>query len=519
MNNELAKFKHIAPIYIIAFSLTVIAMLAARWLLSIQFEILDISEDIWELWAPMILAWISMYFCLRSRLKILHFKNGNGNGPFAFQALAWLSLIPVLMISQSLLTTATSTLSEVENIYDIENISKSRYYKINDFQVANYFGGSHAEVSTSGRYSEHLNIRFYFVFPITKLKDEQLEDTPTYWYGIEFYKQISNRLEQPEKERIYDEFYNDSIEDVNDYNFHDLTMLERLPTSDDKKLFLKAVHARIKTKPKADTIILRPSSEEFEDLNGDSLEWSFYSFGIGIAAFLFILLFPGYDKEEHTRQLSGEKTRGEDYNEFIALLLPTKEHFSAPVLLNLNILIFLVIVIAGVSIINPTASDLLAWGGNRRFETTNGDWWRLISSMFLHGGIMHLLLNCFGLLVASLFIEPAIGKWRFLAVYMISGICGSLASIWWYENTVSVGASGAIFGLFGATLGLLLTNAFPTESKSSIFKTIGVYVGINLLWGLTGGVDNAAHLGGLISGFFTGILIYLLTKNKAKLEI
>ena len=517
MSSDLKKYKHIAPVYITAFTLTVLTLLAVRWLLPVQ--ILNISEDIWEFWAPMVLAWISMHFCLGTRLKILHFKNGNGNGPFTFQVFAWLSLIPVLLISQSFLTTSTSTLTEIDNINEIEKISKSRYYKIKDFQVADYFGGSHASISTSGKYNEHLNIRFYFVFPITKLKGEQIEDTPNYWYGIEFYKQINNRLAQAEKEKIYDDFYEDCIDDVNNYDFHDLTMFERLPTSEDKELFLEAVSAKIETTPHASTIILQPSHEEFEDLNGDSLKWSFYSFGIGIAAFLFILLFPGYDKNEHNKQLNGESAKGDDYNEFAVLLLPTKDHFVAPILLNLNILVFVILMIAGVDIINPSGSDLLDWGGNRRLETINGEWWRLVSSMFLHGGVMHLLLNCFGLFVASLFIEPAIGKSRFLTVYMISGIFGSLASILWYENTVSVGASGAIFGLFGATLGLLLTNAFPEETKSDVFKTIGIYVGINLVLGLTGGVDNAAHLGGLISGLFTGILIYLLTKKKAKLEI
>ncbi len=132
--------------------------------------------------------------------------------------------------------------------------------------------------------------------------------------------------------------------------------------------------------------------------------------------------------------------------------------------------------------------------------------------MFLHGGIMHLFLNIYGLVIAALFVEPIFGRTKYFMLYFISGICGSLASIYWYENTISVGASGAIFGLYGAILGLLLTNAFE-GGKKGILLFIGPYVGINLLFGLTGGIDNAAHIGGLISGAIFGIILYL-SKNK-----
>lgn len=128
--------------------------------------------------------------------------------------------------------------------------------------------------------------------------------------------------------------------------------------------------------------------------------------------------------------------------------------------------------------------------------------------MFLHGGFMHLFLNISGLVIAAICIEPILGRIKYFILYLLTGLCGSLASILWYPNTVSVGASGAIFGLYGAILGLLLTNAFPTGIKRGIRMMIGVYVASNLLWGLTGGIDNAAHIGGLLSGAVIGIMLY-----------
>jgi rhomboid protease GluP len=182
----------------------------------------------------------------------------------------------------------------------------------------------------------------------------------------------------------------------------------------------------------------------------------------------------------------------------------------------LNILVFLIMILSGIDIISPNGRELLEFGANRRLETTSGEWWRLLTSMFLHGGIMHLILNISGLVIAAIFVEPLLGRKNYFILYLLSGLLGSLASIWWYPNTISVGASGAIFGLYGAILGLLSTNAFPDGGKRGVFSMIGIYVGINLLWGLTGGIDNAAHIGGLLSGSIIGLILYRFSPGIAK---
>jgi rhomboid protease GluP len=128
---------------------------------------------------------------------------------------------------------------------------------------------------------------------------------------------------------------------------------------------------------------------------------------------------------------------------------------------------------------------------------------------------MHLFLNIYGLVLASIFIEPILGSVRYAIIYFTSGIIGSIASICWHENTVSGGASGAIFGLCGAVLALALTGIFAKEGKRSILILFGPYVLINLLMGLVGGIDNAAHLGGLISGAVVALIIYMVLKVKS----
>jgi rhomboid protease GluP len=511
LETYILKLKHILPTFLAVTFGTVFGLAFFRWLLCIQFSLLDIKEEIWVLWLPLIFPWIPITFWLRQRFRILTVKKGDTDkARFFFQIISWGVMTAMLFVSQAYLTTATGKLKELSTISDIDKTEKARYYKLTDFVVSPYFGGSYTDFRTSGKYNQYLNFDVYFVTPILKDSTEIIKNIPKYWYGVKFKEQISNKISNEEKEKKYQAFYNDCIEKMNKYEFHSLDHFERKPTSDDRQNFLKAIEARTKQTADDNFIVLEPIKEKFEDRNGNKFAWIFGSFGIGIGVLLFSLIWPGYSETERKRFLSGKKPKQDDLVDMLNYLIPKGDHFATSIILDLNILVFLLMIFSGIHIISPNGIELLQWGANRRLETTGGEWWRLLTSMFLHGGIMHLFLNIYGLVIAAIFVEPLLGRKKYFILYFLSGLCGSLASIWWYPNTISVGASGAIFGLYGAILGLLLTNAFPKEGKKGIFMMIGIYVGINLLWGLTGGIDNAAHIGGLLSGAIIGIILYKL---------
>lgn len=197
-------------------------------------------------------------------------------------------------------------------------------------------------------------------------------------------------------------------------------------------------------------------------------------------------------------------TAGEKIKDFFSIFKPTQGFFITPILLDLNILIFILMILSGVSIISPDTESLLNWGANFRPMTLEGQWWRLFTSCFLHIGIIHLLMNMYALLYIGVLLEPILGRARFIAAYLLAGILASVASLWWHELTVSAGASGAIFGMYGVFLALLTTNLIEKSARKSLLSSIGVFVGYNLLFGLQGGIDNAAHIGGLIGGFIIG---------------
>lgn len=131
----------------------------------------------------------------------------------------------------------------------------------------------------------------------------------------------------------------------------------------------------------------------------------------------------------------------------------------------------------------------------------SGDYYRLITSIFLHGDIFHLAFNCYALYVIGIQLESYLGKIKYLLIYLISGIFGSFLSITLSSNP-SIGASGAVFGLMGSLLyfGYHYRVYLGTVIKSQIIPLIA----INLLYGfMVTGIDNFAHIGGLIGGFIT----------------
>ena len=194
--------------------------------------------------------------------------------------------------------------------------------------------------------------------------------------------------------------------------------------------------------------------------------------------------------------------------EFTSLLTPKQDFFMSPILIIFCVLVYVSMVASGVHFINPTPESLVLWGANFTTLTFQGEYWRLLSNCFLHIGFIHLLFNMYALLYIGLLLEPVIGKLKLGFAFILTGVGASLVSLIWHDLIVSAGASGAIFGLYGVFIALLTTNIIDKGNKGGILTSILIFVGYNLLLGLRGGVDNAAHVGGLISGLILGFSLY-----------
>ena len=196
--------------------------------------------------------------------------------------------------------------------------------------------------------------------------------------------------------------------------------------------------------------------------------------------------------------------------EFGAKLTAQSPRFPITVaLVAINTLVFIATLIAGAEWFIPVGKIQIAWGSNFGPYTTDGEWWRLFNSLFIHFGIAHLVLNMIALVMFGPLVERLYGSVNYLLIYLLAGIAGSLASLSWQPEINSAGASGAIFGILGALLAAQLRagETFPPDILRPIRNTALLFLGLSLYAGFKyKGIDNAAHLGGLAAGFLVGLV-------------
>jgi rhomboid protease GluP len=183
------------------------------------------------------------------------------------------------------------------------------------------------------------------------------------------------------------------------------------------------------------------------------------------------------------------------------------------VLVGINVAVFVMMALSGVSILEPNLQQLLKWGANWGPLSLGSQPWRVLASNYEHIGIIHIFFNMWCLLNLGALAERVFDRWTYILIYTASGLAGSLASLWWHPMVYGAGASGAIFGLAGALLAALYLGKLPIprQALKSTMKSLLMFAAYNLFFGLAGGIDNAAHVGGLVGGatlgaFFSGHL-------------
>lgn len=486
-----------------------------HWAIFIKADLFHLKEDVTKFWLPLSLPWIPILIWLRPRINLLHFKKEEGG--FAHQMLIWLATAAPAIVAQEYMTTATGKLTALETITQFDHGAPTKYYTLKRCYVDKTNAGVVKTASVSGRRNKDLKLLIYIALPVLNVVSDTANVECSYFIGKKYSKTVRKNLSEEEEEAVFESFEAQSQLDFDTSNFQQFVYLEKMAYSDDLEKFDQALRKSKYVRYK-DPIVFTARQEPFENRNGKSLGWMFLSFGIGALLYLVILFFSKFDETKLAAFKRGIKVQDSDFQDIMELLTPKDGFFITPIILNLNLLLYVAMVVAGLGFIEFSGGDLLDWGANYRPYTTNGAWWRLLTSVFLHGDIIHLMANLIGFIFVGELLEPLLGRWKFTLVYLGTGILASCASIWWHPATVSIGASGAIFGLYGVLLALLLRRVFSAEfSKIFLWITLA-FVGINLFMGLTGGIDNAAHIGGLVSGFVIGIMLAPSSKWEAPEE-
>lgn len=501
MNNYLKKVTHILPIYLLAVFLSILFLGIIRYLLDFQFNFIEIKLITWDFFLPAITAFISVIL-IRKRFRVLKHKNSEKDN-FIYIFIAGLLLCALLVNSQMFLT---QRLSKSQTIQNVEQISKDR--TITKVKIANYFidegfYNDKFETQVTGKNGNNLTFNFYFISAI--LKDslsEPKNDLPLVWFSDHFSESISISLNDEKKQKAYVDFRKKCVDSLKNYNFKSIAYFKKVPISEERTVYKNLIHNTINNPNNQKVIILSPATDSFNSNGETTLQWFFKILIIGLLIFLFSLLFPQYLNPNEKSYLKGE----DDFTFLLKLFIPKGEYFVTPILINLNILVFVLISFLGVNPINPRTEDLVKFGALTN-DVANGKIWRFISAMFLHGGLMHLVMNMIVLGFVGLFMENSFGRLKFLIIYFVTGILAGISSLLWHQNLVAVGASGAIFGLIGAIAMTIFLSSKFKESKNILLLIFG-YVIFNLLIGFVTNSDNVAHVAGFLTGAFLGIIFY-----------
>ncbi len=172
-------------------------------------------------------------------------------------------------------------------------------------------------------------------------------------------------------------------------------------------------------------------------------------------------------------------------------------------LIAANLAMFAFEVVSGASLAGPDPAAMVALGGNFGPLTCHGQAWRLLTAMFLHYGVIHIGMNMVCLYQIRI-VERILSRAEFLALYCAAGLVGGLASVASHPLAVSAGASGAVFGMFGAFTAVMIVRRKRMDPAvwRNTMKSLGTFFALNLALGLSQrGIDLTAHVGGLATGF------------------
>ena len=205
-----------------------------------------------------------------------------------------------------------------------------------------------------------------------------------------------------------------------------------------------------------------------------------------------------------------EPLPGDVVHFILALRAATPRVLVTPALVALNVAVFAAMAISGAGFINPPVEKLLEWGANYGPAFVSGEWWRPLTCMFVHAGILHIFFNMYVLWQSGRLVERLTGNLGFLVLYLGSGLVASFCSMLWHFEVVAVGASGAVFGVYGGLVGLLLRHRMmmPARMRKLLLRDALIFIAANLALGAAiRFIDHAAHLGGLLAGVALGAVL------------
>ncbi len=462
--------------------------------LEIQFNVV-----IWQFWLPGIIAFVLWLLILRDRIRVLEIPNKRDNGYFNTHSVVVLAVALPVCLSQFFLERTVSVNSKIQNVLEIKPENKLENYQI---KTINWYDQSIHIIPTaeiSGRYNQNLDYYCYVVAPMFYSGDTMV------WAGKRYNTSLKTSDSDETKQSAWIALQENSLNDFPQEIREEGLYLFLVPESASKKQYLKAIHKNYLLKDKTHVIY------EFSDTYDRSEAHVFFIWIISLILLAVIMLavfayyFPP-NKALLNKYRKGLDISSVDDLELREFLLLKSSAKGSAIILYLNVMVMLYMVAINISAFSPHADDLLQLGALRDKEVWNGDYWRLITYQFLHAGIIHLVNNLVLITLFGALIESVMNTWKYVGMYLFTGVVAGIGSLYLNENTVAVGASGALFGIFGwfVTTSVVFKNKLET---SAYLPLIIIMAAVNLLFGfIMPNVDNAGHIFGFIGGIIAGVL-------------
>lgn len=517
------KFKYIFLPLLIYSIITILLYAGLRWLLDIRLAILPIQQEVWDKIIPMLLILGILFIGMRPRLQLIKFKMLDEGGKWIFYLSIFLALIGPVSLSQSYLTKVAYPLIHVAQVDDIHNHPKQKFFQIEQFSPQDSPVALYVTSKLTGKYNDNLRIYLYLATPLTLSNN--------IWLGKRHPLDIDNTLDAEQKEQQVKQFIDETVLHYKPTEMTPPTYFEKLDASADKEGYLHAVWDQSKQGPPSAATTYQTASDSgsdnesntsadnssqspiilearFDDLSlaaKDDLQRMMRYFIIGMGACLFLILVANFDNAALDK-FQSKAAIDDSVADLLALLDLIGKTPATALLLIVTISVFMVTVLMGMDVLHPTADQLFKVGGLNHQALVAGQYWRLLSSMMIHGGLLHLVMNLFWLTLAGFILEPVMKGWRLLVTFALCGLAASVANGLFYDVAISVGASGAISGLFAVALVLVLGKIYLEKDRLYYGFIIGGFLGVNAMTWLLGLANNVGHVAH-VTGFLAGLLL------------
>jgi len=472
-----------------------------NYLFLFKFPIFEIDDFFSDMIIPGSIIILCVIFLVRPVINLMNFDDKEKY--FITFITILFSLVPII-IFQDYTRNETGTLTNVRNPDEIHQLPLTRYYKISDYYIdkANYF----RRIDTY-TYKSTLALSSRFAIP---LKNDTAAAENNIWYCSCYSNKTEGGLFSDKAKLIK---WNDEVipghilKMSNDVTYKRPVYFKRITRLSEYNNYMEVISPKWENKV---PIFLEPEYESYEEKTSGLLEWSLGTFIFFNVTLSLLFWFLPYKVKNFRSKRAVKLSKRIDANkikEFLAFCMPRKGIYFTLITIYLNIIVFIIMLSQGVDLFTPGAADMVRWGGNIKSHTLGGEYYRLIFSMFIHSGFQHLIMNMVCLYIIGIFLESSAGTFIVSIIYLLSGIAGGLNSLYFHTNYfVSIGASGAVFGLFGFFLALIITKSTDRGFKELLLPLV-VFISINLFMWLFGNIDLAGHIGGIVFGFVSGLFL------------